>query len=64
MKTTFSTSETPLAILMPIAMPIGVESEKKKKKMQIYNSEKPVFAKAAPRETEAQVLWITIPTAS
>ena len=56
MKTTFSTSETPLAILKPIAMPIGVESEKRKMKMQICNSEKPVFAKAAPRETAAQVL--------
>jgi hypothetical protein len=56
MKTTFSTSETPLAILRPIAIPIGVESEKRKMKMQICSSEKPVFAKAAPRETAAQVL--------
>jgi hypothetical protein len=41
---------------MPIAIPIGVESEKQKIKIQICNSEKPVFAKAAPSETAAQVL--------
>lgn len=56
MKTTLRTSETPLEILMPIAIPTGVDSEKKKMKMQICNSENPVFANAAPRETAAQVL--------
>lgn len=48
----------------PMMMPIGVDSENSEIKIAIWIILKPVFAKPAPSDTAAQVLWMTIPTAN